>query len=75
VIERATEIRSERERWRCDWAERWHAMAVGQAHRSSPPGTPGLGGLGFLVQNGAEGKGVLTEGLWWRVGFLDGSRR
>jgi hypothetical protein len=37
-------------------------MAVGRACQSSPPGIPGLGGLDFLVQNGAEGKGILTQG-------------
>jgi hypothetical protein len=37
-------------------------MAASRARRSSPPSAPGLGNLGFLVQNGAEGKGILTRG-------------
>jgi hypothetical protein len=37
-------------------------MAASRAHRSSPLSGPGLGGLGFLVQNGVEGKGILTRG-------------
>jgi hypothetical protein len=37
-------------------------MTASRAHRSLPPSAPGLGDLGFLVQNGAEGKGILTRG-------------
>jgi hypothetical protein len=37
-------------------------MAASRAHRSSPPSAPRLGDLGFLVQNGVEGKGILTRG-------------
>jgi hypothetical protein len=47
--------RSDRAKWRC-------AMAASRAHRSSPPNAPGFGDLGFLVQNGAEGRGLLTRG-------------
>jgi hypothetical protein len=36
-------------------------MATSRAHRISPPNAPGLGDLGFLVQNGVEGKGILTR--------------
>jgi hypothetical protein len=37
-------------------------MAASQAHWSLPLSTPGLGDLGFLVQNGVEGKGILIQG-------------
>jgi hypothetical protein len=37
-------------------------MAAGRAHQSSPSGTPGLGGSGFLTKNRAGGKGILTRG-------------
>jgi hypothetical protein len=37
-------------------------MATSRAHWSLPPSALGLGGLGFLVQNGAEGKRILTRG-------------
>jgi hypothetical protein len=47
---------------RSDRTERQRAVATSRAHRSSPPSAPGLGDLGFLVQNGAEGKGILTRG-------------
>jgi hypothetical protein len=57
-----TQIRLGRERLRSDQAERRLAMAASRAHRSSPPNASGLGDLGFLVQNRAEGKGILTRG-------------
>jgi hypothetical protein len=37
-------------------------MATSRACQSSPPSAPGLSDLGFLVQNGAEGKRILTRG-------------
>jgi hypothetical protein len=37
-------------------------MAASRACRSSPQNAPRLGDLGFLVQNRAEGKGILTRG-------------
>jgi hypothetical protein len=37
-------------------------MAASRAHQSSPPSTSRLGDLGFLVQNRAEGKEILTRG-------------
>jgi hypothetical protein len=36
-------------------------MVTSRAHRSSPPSAPRLGDQGFLDQNGAEGKGILTR--------------
>jgi hypothetical protein len=36
-------------------------MATSRARRSSPLSVPGLGDLGFQVQNGAEAKGILTR--------------
>jgi hypothetical protein len=37
-------------------------MAASRARRSSASSAPGLGDLGFLVLNGADGKGILTQG-------------
>jgi hypothetical protein len=37
-------------------------MAASRARRSSLLSAPGLGDLGFLVQNGEQGKGILTRG-------------
>jgi hypothetical protein len=55
-------IRLGRERRQSDQAEQRRAMAASRAHRSLPLNTPGLDDVGFLVQNGAEGKGILTRG-------------
>jgi hypothetical protein len=68
-------IRLGREQWRSGQAKWRHTMSASRAHRSSPQNALRLGDLGFLVQNRAEGKGILTRGSLWRVGFLDGSRR
>jgi hypothetical protein len=46
--------------WR--WCVRAHGSAARELTGASPPGAPGLGGLGFLAQNGAEVKGILTRG-------------
>jgi hypothetical protein len=37
-------------------------MAASRARRSSLLSAPGLSDLGFLVQNGEQGKGILTRG-------------
>jgi hypothetical protein len=46
---------------------RAHDSAVGELVGVSPSGAPGLGGLGFLAQNGAGGKGILTRGALMEV--------
>jgi hypothetical protein len=35
---------------------------VTESSGGAPTSAPGLGDLGLLVQNGAEGKGILTRG-------------
>jgi hypothetical protein len=41
---------------------RAHGGAAGELPGASPLGAPGLSGLGFLAQNEAKGKGILTRG-------------
>jgi hypothetical protein len=50
------------ERWQSDQAEQRCTMAASRADWSPPLSTPGLGDLRFLVQYGAEGKGILARG-------------